>query len=225
MSEKRILLEKLESDLLSLKRLLSEELVISNDGKYTSIEERISDVVKSNDGYDIETVKYDNKLFYDEDRNIIIKKDSLEILIYENIEEKISKEFMESFVRRAEEVNYSIVFIAKNTSIAYKNSLEIEQLNNGHFICYLSNNKENLHLIKQMIDLLCKIEKMVTIEDSLLLHVSQPIHLYKRAILKAKSILKELTMKQHYIKGHLDKIKKLVDEMRSNELENIVESF
>ena len=109
------------------------------------------------------------------------------------------------------------IFVSLYSNIVGKGELELEQLSNGKFAIYLSNNAYNMDLIVDMIQLLYKIDKITDMHNA-----EGGVILTTETMIRIQRIIKENNNKILSLKSHLRQSVQIVNDIELDIVTDII---
>ena len=109
------------------------------------------------------------------------------------------------------------IFVSLHSNIVGKGELELEQLSNGKFAIYLSNNAYNMDLIVDMIQLLYKIDKITDMHSA-----EGGVVLTTETMIRIQRIIKENNNKILSLKSHLRQSVQIVNDIELDIVTDII---
>ena len=109
------------------------------------------------------------------------------------------------------------IFVSLYSNIVGKGELELEQLSNGKFAIYLSNNAYNMDLIVDMIQLLYKIDKITDMHNA-----EGGVILTTETMIRIQRIIKENNNKILSLKSHLRQCVQIVNDIELDIVTDII---
>ena len=128
--------------------------------------------------------------------------------------EKVRTKEVNKFKSDLMQLNNHGIFVSLYSNIVGKGELEMEQLSNGKFAIYLSNNRYNIDLIIDMVQLLYKIDNIIGINNGMLLTTDSMIRIQR--------IIKENNNKIISLKSHLQQSVQIVNEIELDIINDII---
>lgn len=111
---------------------------------------------------------------------------------------KVKSSDVEKFQRDLLEMNNHGIMVSLFSGIVGIGNVEIQQLANGKFAVYLSNNNYDVDMIVDMIHLLYKLDGIVNSSDK-----SEMLMLSTETMVRVKGYIKDYTSKIHSVKAHM----------------------
>lgn len=151
--------------------------IIGENGLFDKLAERLKD----RDGYSVEKVSG-----YARSCDIVINRTSYPTIRIEckavgkDTGEKVHRIDVEKFKRDLLSVNNHGIFVSLHSAIVGIGAVEIQQLSNGKFAIYLSNNNYDINIIEDMLHVLYKLDRVLNSDvedDTILLSTETMMHI------------------------------------------------
>ena len=198
----------------SLKSSVKQKL--GEDGLFESL----SDTLKNRDGYVVEKV---NGQAHSCD--ILVKRETYPSIRIESkahgraTSEKVRTKEVNKFKSDLIQLNNHGIFVSLYSNIVGKGELELEQLTNGKFAVYLANNRYNVDLIVDMIQLLYKIDSICSKNNE---NGSSSVVLTNETMARIQTIIKDNINRVIDLKSHLNRSISIVNEIELNVITDII---
>lgn len=150
--------------------------------------------------------------------NILVQHDKfsdIHIQSYTHVKDIVSKTDLDSFEKYLLELDTHGIFISSHTTIFGKGSIDIIQLPNAKFIIYLSKNLYDCDVIIDMIFLLFKLDRIISVNDHN--NTLTPYNLFK-----IKHIIQSFDSKINDIKHNLKSVISTLNTITFSSIEQIL---
>lgn len=197
----------------------------SNSQKGSDGEDRLYDMLSARllarDGYVVENVSGQTHSC-----DIVVKREKYPTLRIESKAhgketlEKVRYKEVEKFQRDLLQLNNHGIFVSLYSGIVGIGNFEIQQLSNGKFAVYLSNNNFDVDVILDMIQLLYKLDRIVSNNGKD--EEGNKVTISVEAMMRIKSYLRDYTNKINSIKLHMKESISLLSEMQMDLIEGVL---
>ena len=197
----------------------------SNSQKGSDGEDRLYDMLSARllarDGYVVENVSGQTHSC-----DIVVKREKYPTLRIESKAhgketlEKVRYKEVEKFQRDLLQLNNHGIFVSLYSGIVGIGNFEIQQLSNGKFAVYLSNNNFDVDVIVDMIQLLYKLDRIVSNNGKD--EEGNKVTISVEAMMRIKSYLRDYTNKINSIKLHMKESISLLSEMQMDLIEGVL---
>jgi hypothetical protein len=197
----------------------------NNSVKGSDGEERLYDMISekllARDGYVVENVSGQAQCC-----DIVVKREKYPTIRIESkahgkdTNEKVRYKEVEKFQRDLLQLNNHGVFVSLYSGIVGIANFEIQQLSNGKFAVYLSNNNFDVDVIIDMIQLLYKLDRIVnnnTCDED-----ENKVSISVEALMRIKSYIRDYSNKINSIKLHMKESISLLSEVQMDMIESVL---
>lgn len=209
----------LETRVVSANMKNSTSAARGNDGE-ERIHQMLSDKLMMRDGYTVERV---NGSSFSCD--IVVKRDQYPTVRIESkavgkeTGDKVKSKDVEKFQRDLLQLNNHGIMVSLYSGIVGVSNFEIQQLPNGKFAIYLTNNKYDIDIVINMINLLYTLENIVSKGKE---HGDSGVKVSQDTLLRVKGCIQEYNNKIQSIKAHLRDSMALLSDMKMDEIERML---
>lgn len=170
------------------------------------------------DGYDVEHVGSE-----DHSTDIVLRRNHYPTIRIESktFEKLVPTRDVVKFQRDLKEQNNHGIFISLTSSIACMSNIEIQQVEKtGKFAIYLANNNYDVEIIKEMIELIYKLDIITKVDEDVVSDGS--ITLNKETIENISNYIRTYTTHINTIKLNLENSLKTLNEITFSQLEKLI---
>jgi len=177
------------------------------------IYEPLSQKLMSRDGFEVEDVHSQTNAC-----DILVKRINFPDVRIEckAYKDRVKTSEVQKFQSDVSRLSCHAIFVSLYSGICGKTNLEIEQLANGKFAVYISNNNFDIDTIVEFIHLLYRLDSLTSIDNNGTLSISA------ESVSRIQALLSDFTRKLGTIKTHMKSSLNLLNELTFDMVEKII---